>query len=719
MESYPPVRDAGGGPGRNRLHFHVLNETQGELFKKTLEPTLLEIANIEQERRQINTLITYIDLKVNVAREDFPAVNADITLSFQPYQATQAWQKFIADISKALKLEFIDCIVDRKDGSPIHRAMRLRQGGTYFARQRESSSILEVLVTSVPPVQFIWEVTKDIAQVKEELEDGFKDQEKITTRVRELITRPKHREEEKSVTDAILEAEHPLDIVDAIDDLIHSSLVEKNVLNEENQIELNNKVVPGDILTQRNKIITQKDVDHQKNPQLWHFDKSVDVVSLHRLALEHLNRMALVPKPHIEKDENYDSDEESQEEIPSNAEIIVQDCLGFILETIENFRYETDVNVIGLRCLADLIPHLGTERIKVMEALLNNIQIYAPERPDFRGPRVVPRIQPNRKPIEEPVEEPVEEPKVRERKKKKVEDDEDSEEEEKREKARIEWELEFKRQQEEEAKQKAEEEKRNMKPLRFKPKKRWSGMKGDILKPPEKKPENPFLKIKKTKEEKKEEKAKIEPVVRSRKKLQVAMKGLPVVPGISFRGFPNLMKKNMILVQSFATLFKLIEFSYPNRDAAFNLSLHEEIAEIGQVCQSMPQVLEYILWIINSMYRDGFNMGDDGDDGNSVIPSMQVTETMPDKKKDDDDNQSIDPLTGKIIEAVSSLSNVTVTMEDIKTDTPRVNKGDPNRHYEEEPEFWDRPADFYIKGDGKSNITGKNLEDIEPLHANV
>lgn len=341
------VRDAGGGPGKKRLHFHVLNETQTEMFKKTLEPTPLELLNIEQERRQINTLITYIDLKVNVAREDFPSVNADITLRFQPYQATQAWKKFIADISIAIGLEFIDCIVDRKDGSPVHRAMRLRNGGNYFARQRESSSILEILVTSEPPVQYIWEVTKDIAKVKEELEDGFKDQEKITTRVKELITRPKHRDEEKSVTDAILQAEHPLDIVDAMDDLVHSSLVEKQVVDEETQLELNSKVIPSDT---RNKVLTQKDVDKQKNPKLWHFDTSVDIVSLHRLALEHLNRMALIPKPHIEKQKTDDSDsdeDDDEDEILSNAEIIVKDCLGFILETLENFRYETDVNVIG------------------------------------------------------------------------------------------------------------------------------------------------------------------------------------------------------------------------------------------------------------------------------------------------------------------------------------------------------------------------------------
>lgn len=133
----------------------------------------------------------------------------------------------------------------------------------------------------------------------------------------------------------------------------------------------------------------------------------------------------------------------------------------------------------------------------------------------------------------------------------------------------------------------------------------------------------------------------------------------------------------------------------------------------------MPQVLEYILWIINGMYRDGFAMGgEDANDINSVIASMQVTETN-ENSNTDNDNQSVDPLTGKIIEALSSLSGVSVTMEDIKTNTPRVNKGDPNRHYEEEPEFWDRPADFYMQGDSKSNVTGKNLEDMSPLPMKV
>ena len=140
-------------------------------------------------------------------------------------------------------------------------------------------------------------------------------------------------------------------------------------------------------------------------------------------------------------------------------------------------------------------------------------------------------------------------------------------------------------------------------------------MKGDILKPPEKKPENPFLKVKKTTKEVKviiiiiiiiiiititviSIKEKPAPVIRSRKKFLVAMKNLPTVPGILFRGFPKLMKRNMILVQSFATLFKLICFSFPNRDTAFKLKLHEEIAEIGQVSILMHTLILILILIL-------------------------------------------------------------------------------------------------------------------------
>jgi len=70
--------------------------------------------------------------------------------------------------------------------------------------------------------------------------------------------------------------------------------------------------------------------------------------------------MALIPKPVIEKQKNDsdsddDDDDDDEEEILSNAEIIVTDCLNFILETLENFRYETDVNVIGISSLFIII----------------------------------------------------------------------------------------------------------------------------------------------------------------------------------------------------------------------------------------------------------------------------------------------------------------------------------------------------------------------------
>jgi hypothetical protein len=58
------------------------------------------------------------------------------------------------------------------------------------------------------------------------------------------------------------------------------------------------------------------------------------------------------------------------------------------------------------------------------------------------------------------------------------------------------------------------------------------------------------------------------------------------------------MKRNMILVQSFATLFKLIDFSFPNRDTAFKLKLHEEIAEIGQVSMILIIILIVVInWL--------------------------------------------------------------------------------------------------------------------------
>jgi hypothetical protein len=106
---------------------------------------------------------------VNVAREDFPAISADFTCSYVISAPQSGWARFLSEVKTKLELEFIECIVDRKDGSPVFRMLTLRNGGNYFVRQRESSSILEILSTNQAPQTYIWPVTKEIAVVQEDL----------------------------------------------------------------------------------------------------------------------------------------------------------------------------------------------------------------------------------------------------------------------------------------------------------------------------------------------------------------------------------------------------------------------------------------------------------------------------------------------------------------------------------------------------------------------
>lgn len=53
----------------------------------------------------------------------------------------------LVDIRVKLNLEFIECMIDRMDGSTVNRTQRLRNKGLYFVRQREASAILESIYT--------------------------------------------------------------------------------------------------------------------------------------------------------------------------------------------------------------------------------------------------------------------------------------------------------------------------------------------------------------------------------------------------------------------------------------------------------------------------------------------------------------------------------------------------------------------------------------------
>lgn len=60
--------------------------------------------------------------------------------------------------------------------------------------------------------------------------------------------------------------------------------------------------------------------------------------------------------------------------------------------------------------------------------------------------------------------------------------------------------------------------------------------------------------------------------------------------GKYFRGFLGKMKRNMALLQSFSTLFKLVNRSPKNKDFSHAIALPDEICHIALVCQSIPQV---------------------------------------------------------------------------------------------------------------------------------
>jgi hypothetical protein len=91
---------------------------------------------------------------------------------------------------------------------------------------------------------------------------------------------------------------------------------------------------------------------------------------------------------------------------------------------------------------------------------------------------------------------------------------------------------------------------------------------------------------------------------------QLKLLALPDVPSTKFQGFAGKLRRSMPLLQSFASLFKVICYSYANRELAFDMGIDEEVAEIALLCGSQPRVLDYCMFIIHVMLSDSFGVGD-------------------------------------------------------------------------------------------------------------
>ena len=101
---------------------------------------------------------------------------------------------------------------------------------------------------------------------------------------------------------------------------------------------------------------------------------------------------------------------------------------------------------------------------------------------------------------------------------------------------------------------------------------------------------------------------------RKNRKMKFVLKPLPIVPCVVFTGFAGKMKQNLALTQAFTSLFKMITQNYGNREVAFRMGLLEEICDVALVCQGIPRVLEYVIWIVNCMYSEGFGEEEEADD---------------------------------------------------------------------------------------------------------
>ena len=124
------VYDAGGGSGASHLTFEALRQEQVAMYKRTYNITPSEIANMEQEKRQVSIVEKKINITVTVARQDFPSVSTSIAISY-PLSAPQSeWGTFLSSSRKHLYIEFIEEIIDRMTDGVVHRILALRDGCT-------------------------------------------------------------------------------------------------------------------------------------------------------------------------------------------------------------------------------------------------------------------------------------------------------------------------------------------------------------------------------------------------------------------------------------------------------------------------------------------------------------------------------------------------------------------------------------------------------------
>ena len=331
------VLDAGGGSGRQNLTFDTLFEGQCSMYARTLnQQSDFQTAHLEQEKRQLTVVDKPISIYINVSREDFPDVTAKIDIVYIRSASSQAWAQLMKDICVKLKIDFIHSLLDRVDKSPVHRILRLRPGGDYLARQRENSAILEVINTGKTPIDVSWDITMDINDVKQSLAFDQRNMPVIDKRVASLVAKPLTRETQRDIASLIMNAVSPKAAVGVIEQF-HKQYI--GVTTDENAVTAEDSggaLAWGDITK---------------------YGDAIDIVTLHRLCLETLNRFVTQGRA---------------------KHVAGSPCFEYVCNVIDGLRSEVDVVTIGLKLLSDVMKYLVEEREMVYHVILNCVQAYAP-----------------------------------------------------------------------------------------------------------------------------------------------------------------------------------------------------------------------------------------------------------------------------------------------------------------------------------------------------
>ena len=291
---------------------------------------------------------------------------------------------FHQEVRRILKLEFVDSIYDKIDNSPVHRILRLQHGGSYLVRQREESSVLEVLYTGNTPTQISWPITKVINTAKYALAKGESNHVMLNKKVDRLIALPIARAQEREASKDILAATTARVVLDIVSQVMTCEdpppeSVDERELREYEEAKRARAI---EILNAERGGVTELCFAPplERSNARTH-DKEVDVVSLHRLALESLHRM-------VAKRAGADEQEET-DDVP------LDEVLQFARETIRKYLHEVDVVVIGLNLVGALLPHLSRHKREVLNTILDCMQKYAPPAPPNR-PRQPQRLKRSR-----------------------------------------------------------------------------------------------------------------------------------------------------------------------------------------------------------------------------------------------------------------------------------------------------------------------------------